>query len=253
MRDDPRRYALEHAHYDEDLDFWRREARERGGPVLDLGCAVGRVAIPLARDGAEVWALDSSPGMLAELAAQLRAEPPEVARRLHPVLADMRDFRLEPRFALVIAAMNTLQTLLVSDDQLACLRAIRAHLAPEGELLFDVAVPDPAEIQGTLGLVRRTGRHHDAARDVTLLHSAWYESFDPISQTLRFAIQVDEIAADGRVSRYLRHHVVHLFYPTELRHLLARSGLDVLEVAGDFDGSPVGAGSERQVYRCRAA
>ena len=63
--DEARRFALEHAHYVQDIPYWRAAAARCGSPVLDLGAATGRVAIPLARDGHEVWALDRSGAMLA--------------------------------------------------------------------------------------------------------------------------------------------------------------------------------------------
>jgi SAM-dependent methyltransferase len=251
-----RRFVLEHAHYTEDLVFWRRagrEAAERGLPVLDLGAAAGRVALALARDGAEVWAVDGSAAMVAELHRRLADEPPAVAARVHVVHADLRTLALPERgrFGLALLAMNTLQALLTPGDQLAALGAARDHLAPEGELAFDVALPDLAEVAATLGVVRQTGVHENAG--LTLIHSAWYEAFEPVTQTLRFTVQIDEHDRDGAVRRHLRRHTVHLFLPSELRHLLARAGLEVIEAYGDFEGSPVEAGAQRQIYRCRAA
>ena len=248
-----RRFALEHAHYDEDLPFWLHAARTLGSPVLDLGCASGRLALPLARHGAEVWALDSSPEMVAELRRRLAGEPKEVRARVHPVVGDLRTIDLDGRFGLVMLAMNTLQVLTTAEEQLACLRAARERLAPGGEVVFDVAMPDVGEIAGSLGLVRRTGEHVDPDTGHTLLHSAWYDEFDPVTQTLRFTIQVDDRDGEGRVTRRLRRFTVHLFMPSEVRHLVARAGLEVVESYGDFEGGPVDAGSQRQVHRCRAA
>lgn len=246
------RFAIEHAHYTEDLPYWRRLAHRLGSPVLDLGAAVGRVAIPVAADGADVWALDADPDMLAELGRRLADVGGSVAGRVHPVHGDLRSFALGRRFALVLMAMNTFQVLLAPEDQLACLRACRDHLLPTGELAFDVALPDVAEVTGTLGLVRRTGEHEDEERAVTLLHSASYDAYDPVSQTLRFTTVIDDRDAAGAVTRHLRRHTVHLFVPSELRHLLARAGLEVVEAGGDFEGGPLEAGSQRQIYRCRA-
>jgi SAM-dependent methyltransferase len=246
------RFAIEHAHYVEDLPLWRRMARELGSPVLDLGAATGRVAVPLARDGAEVWALDESPEMLAELERRLAGEDAAVAARVHPVRGDLRNFSLGRRFALVLVAMNTFQVLLTHEDQVACLRSVREHLLPGGELAFDVALPDLGEVAGTIGLVRRTGDHEDPARGVTLEHSACYDAFDPVTQTLRFHTQIDDRDAAGRITRHVRRHVVHLFLPSEIGHLLARADLEVVEAWGDFEGGPVEAGSPRQIYRCRA-
>ena len=248
-----RRFAAEHAHYDEDLLFWRALAARLGSPVLDLGAASGRVAIPLARDGHEVWAVDRSPRMLEELGRRLAGETDEVRRRVRTVRGELADPRVEGSFPLVIMAMNTFQVLTEPDDQLACLRAVRELLAPGGELCFDVALPDFDEILGTLGVVREGDHHVDRERGVTVVHSAWYETLDPMTQTAEFVLRIEDRSFGGAVRTYLRRHRVHLFLPSELRQLLTGAGLRVLEAAGDFAGGPVRPDSERQVYRCGAA
>ena len=251
--DEARGFALEHAHYMRDIPFWRSAAARLGSPVLDLGCATGRVTLPLARDGAEVWALDRSPAMLAELERLLRAEPPEVRARVRTVRGDLAGFRLDRAFRLVLIAMNTLQALTEPADRLACLTAAREHLAPGGELIFDVALPDAEEIVATMGMERPGGLHHDPASGATLEHSAWYDRWEPGTHTLEFTLRMERRAGDGPPSTVLRRHRVHLFSPEEIGALLERAGLEPIEVLGDFDGSPVLAGSERQIHRCRAA
>lgn len=252
VSDEARAFAREHAHYTEDLPYWRAAAARLGSPVLDLGAATGRVALPLARDGAEVWALDASPAMLDELGRRLAREPEPVRARVSAVRGDMRAPALGRRFPLVLIAMNTLQALLAPDDQLACLAAAREHLAPGGELIFEVALPDLAEIADALGVVRPGGRHVDPESGLTLIHSAWYDAFDPLTQTLDFTLRVEERHPEGGRREVLRRHRVHVFMPSELAHLVARAGLRALEVLGDFAGGPVRAGSERQIYRCGA-
>lgn len=251
--DEARGFALEHAHYTHDIPFWCAAAARLGSPVLDLGCATGRVALPLARDGAEVWALDRSPGMLAELGRLLEAEPPEVRERVRPVPGDLAGFRLDRTFRLVLIAMNTLQALTEPADRLACLSAARDHLAPGGELIFDVALPDAEEIVATMGIERPGGLHHDPGSGAMLEHSAWYDRWEPDTHTLEFTLRMEQRAAAGPPSTVLRRHRVHLFTPEEIGVLLDRAGLEPIEVLGDFDGSPVITGSERQIHRCRAA
>jgi SAM-dependent methyltransferase len=246
------RFALEHAHYVEDIPFWRSVAADAAGPVLDLGAAVGRVAIPLARDGHAVWALDGSSDMLAALRDALGDEDDTVAARVHTVHADLRAFALDRTFPLAIMPMNTMQTLLTSEDQLACLRAVRDHLDPGGELVFDLVMPDLEAAAQAVGKVQQGVTWRDPATGATLAHSAWYEAVDPATGTVSFTTRVDETGPDGRTRAYLRPQTVHLFTPTEVWELAVDAGLEVLAVFGDFDGRPLEPGSEHQIYRCGA-
>lgn len=248
-----RRFEVEHAHYTEDLDFWRGAARRLGSPVLDLGSATGRVARALGRDGAEVWALDGSVAMLDQLAHRLDSEPPEVRARIHTVRADLRDFALDRRFPLILIAMNTLQALTEPEDRLACLRTVRRHLAAGGELVFDVALPDAEEIVEAIGVAQPSGSHRDEASGTTVLHTGWYEAFDSGTGTLEYTMRVEDRSDDGRRAVRLRRHIVHLFPPDELHALLARAGLSSVQAMGDFGGGPLWPGSERQIHRCVAA
>jgi len=246
------RFAREHAHYDVDLPFWRALAAA-GSPVLDLGAAVGRVAIPLARDGHEVWALDGSAGMLDVLRGALAGEEEAVAARVHPVHADLRAFALGRTFPLAIMPMNTLQTLLTRDEQLDCLHAVRGHLDPLGEFVFDLVMPDLDGIAGAVGQVRDGATWYDAETGATLAHSAWYDAVDRSTGTVAFTARVDETDAAGRTETHLRPQTVHLFTPTEVWELAVDAGLEVRAVFGDFDGRPLEPGAERQIYRCGVA
>jgi SAM-dependent methyltransferase len=60
-------------HYDElirslqlaDLPFYAEEAKRAGGPVLELACGTGRIAIPIAQSGVDIVGLDQSASRLA--------------------------------------------------------------------------------------------------------------------------------------------------------------------------------------------
>jgi SAM-dependent methyltransferase len=252
-RDEARRFVAEHAHYTEDLAFWCAAAARLGSPVLDLGAAAGRVALPLARAGAEVWALDRSPHMVEEIGRRVAAEPAAVRARVRPVLGDLAALDLGRRFALVLVAMNTLQVLTEPADRLSCMRGVRAHLADDGEFIFDVALPDPEEIVETMGVERPGGTHRDPATGATLTHSAWYDRWEPATGTLEFTLRIVERRDGGPPRQSLRHHRVHLFTVDEVGDLLRRAGMEQIAVLGGFDGSPLDEDDERQIHRCRAA
>jgi SAM-dependent methyltransferase len=250
----PERFRVEHAHYVEDIPFWRALAADLGGPVLDLGAAVGRVTLPLARDGHAVWAVDGSAEMLRELTVSLGDEPDEVAARVHVVRADLRDFALGRTFPLAVMPMNTLQALLTRAEQAACLECVRRHLTPDGTFCFDVAMPDLDAIERRLGDVQVGVTWRDEHSGLTLAHSAWFDAVDRRTGTVAFTARIDEAGPDGApVATYLRPHTVHLFPPSELWELLGDAGLEVHALYGDFDGRPLETDAERQVYRCGVA
>jgi SAM-dependent methyltransferase len=120
-------HDLECGGYVADLALWRELARERGGPILDLGAGTGRVALDLARNGYEVTALDRDPELLDQL--RRRAD----ALLVRTVVADARSFELETRFPLCIMPMQTVQ-LLDRDGRASFLRCARRHLAAGGLL-----------------------------------------------------------------------------------------------------------------------
>jgi SAM-dependent methyltransferase len=250
--DEARRFMAEHGHYTEDLAFWTAAADRLGSPVLDLGAAAGRVALALARAGHRVVAVDRSPAMLAELRRRRDAEPAAVRGRVAAERADLATLDLGRRFPLVVVAMNTLQVLVEPDDRARALRAIARHVAPGGELLFDVALPDPGEIVASMGVERGDARHRDPESGAELVHTAWYDSWDPATSTLEFTLRIRE-RAGGRESEVLRRHRVHLYAPEELEGLLAGTGLERVAVLGDWDGAPLDRWSERQIHRWRAA
>lgn len=108
-------------------------ARRTGGPVLDLAAGSGRLTVPLVRSGHDVVALDSSPDMLG----RLRRTAPADAR-VEVVVADMRSFEIERRFALVVLGATSV-SLLDPSGRAALFETVRRHLAPGGVFALSVA------------------------------------------------------------------------------------------------------------------
>lgn len=241
------RFALEHGHYDEDIAFWRRAATRLGGPVLDLGAATGRLALPLAADGHEVWALDHSPEMCAAV-ARLAADAGR-AGAVRILCDDLRRFRVPRRFGLVVIAMNTFQVLRQRSEQRDCLTAVAAALREGGELILDVAVPDERDITAAIGRRQHVGAYVDPVTRTRVRQTARYDDYDPSERLLRFTLVIEEDGVGASRSRRERPYTVHLYTPQELDELARGAGLTPVGAYGDFDESPLDPESERQVHR----
>jgi SAM-dependent methyltransferase len=112
--------------YVADLPLWEALADETGGPVLDLGCGTGRVALHLARRGHRVLGLDADAALLVALSDRAGELPVEAEP------GDARDFRLEVEFGLVLAPMQLVQLFEGAEERLRCLRCVASHLRPDG-------------------------------------------------------------------------------------------------------------------------
>ncbi len=111
-----------------DLELWIRLASERPGGFVDLGAGTGRVAIPVARAGHDVVAVDTDRLLLDALAARSAASGLAIAT----VCADARSLALGRRFPLIAAPMQLLHILGGPDGRIAALAAVASNLEPGG-------------------------------------------------------------------------------------------------------------------------
>lgn len=143
-------HDVENSAYAADLPLWEELAERCGGPVLELGCGTGRVALHLARRGHEVIGLDLDPALLAvlrERASDSRHSGvgSESEALVRPLLADARDFELASPASLVLAPTHLLQLLPDAEERAKCLRCIGAALRPGGLLAAAIIeeMPEP--------------------------------------------------------------------------------------------------------------
>lgn len=236
-----------------DVAWYRELARRRlgtSGRILELGAGSGRVTVPLARAGFEVVAVDSSRAMLDKLRARVASLPKAVARRITVVEGDLRSFRVKGKFPLVIAVFNVLEHLYTRSEVHACLRSVRAHLAPGGAFAFDVQLPDMVWLMRDPYKRWARTRFRDPTSGRTMLYSTNHE-YDPVSQIALIRIYYEPADGEGPV------RIVKLsqrkFFPAELEGLVAHAGMRVVERYGDFGWRPLDAGAESQVLVCEKA
>jgi SAM-dependent methyltransferase len=225
----------------DDVPFYIDQARDAGGPVLDLGGGTGRVAWPLAEAGFDVTSLDLSAPMLARSEAKRPLASPAAQTRVKLVEADARAFDLGREFGLVVTPGRVFQMLLTPDDQRTCLATIRRHLRPGGILvlqLFDplleaCAASDGVPENGDRGSVVLPGSGHRVARQVT------YRRTEPFRQVMTEVWEFTELDDDGRTLRRDEERLeLRWTYRYEMRYLLEAAGFEVTAEYSDFRGSP---------------
>ena len=91
---DPQIYDLQDEGYYDDYPLTEQWARSLGGPLLDLACGTGRMALRMAALGYQVTGLDITPEMIA----RARQKAAQQAVSIEWVVADARTFHLQKQF-----------------------------------------------------------------------------------------------------------------------------------------------------------
>jgi SAM-dependent methyltransferase len=132
-------HDVENGAYEADLPLWRELALGAGGPVLEIGCGTGRVALDLGRHGHDVLGVDVEPVFVDALRERAAERGVEASAEV----GDVRELDVTGEFALIIVPMQTLQLLADADERRAALEGMRRHLAPRGVIALAVVDGDP--------------------------------------------------------------------------------------------------------------
>ncbi|MFU8876715.1 MAG: class I SAM-dependent methyltransferase [Wenzhouxiangellaceae bacterium] len=198
-----------------------------GDRVLDLGSGPGRHALPLARAGLEVTALDSTAGLLAELGR--RADDGQL--NIERVHQDMREFRRPESFDAVLVMWTSFGYFEDEQDHLRVLEHARASLRPGGLLVLDL-----------VGL-------ETLCRTLEPVHLTEYDDGRllierPLLVDHNTRLENEWLLIDGEsVRRATFSHRV--WSAGEIACLLDQAGFAVEAIDADLDGTPYDLEAER--------
>jgi SAM-dependent methyltransferase len=235
----------------DDIPFYIEEARKSGGPVLELGCGTGRVAIPIARAGIEIVGFDSSTKMLQVARRKAKASG-RIKGKLTWVRGDMRTLSMSRKFALVIIPYRGFLSLLSVDEQRHCLEGIKDNLLPGGKLVFDIFVPDlDTMTEGSTAAVHSWDVSHPETGHRLVV---WDQSrFDNHNQVIDVRMIIEELDGTGEMVRKLyRDFQLRYIHRYEAYHLLELCGFHVIDLFGDFDLQPLDEISTDMVWVAEA-
>jgi SAM-dependent methyltransferase len=221
-----------------DIAFYLDYARQCGSPVLELACGTGRVLIPLAEAGFEVYGIDLSENMLAR--CRYKVAERGLGDRVHLALADMAAYDLPRRdFALAYVPVRSFMHLHSQEDQLACLRRTYEHLRPGGLFIVDVYAPDyhlMAQEPDRPFTLRRESVLPDGGR---LVRSDRFVRNDLVAQVQHYELRFEEYDAGGMLVRERTLPLTTRYtFRYELQLLLERVGFEVVDVYRDYDKNP---------------
>ncbi len=219
------------------------------GPVLELGCGTGRVAIPLARAGHRVTGVDISSQMLARARRHRRALPAEDAMRLRFSLQDMTSFVFPRTYQVVVIAFSTLALVTEPAGRTGCLQRVHRHLEPGGLLLVDLPHPRAGSVAGATRIAstfRIPPWGHVVDKAVEEINAG-----DGSHREVRYRYTVRRWTDDAELDHFEVSFGFARLERREVENALYAAGFDVERVLGDYRGNPHGPCSPRMIFHAR--
>jgi len=232
-----------------DVAFFVELAQASGGPVLEYGAGAGRVTLPLIRAGLETVAVDKSPAMLRRLRERAQTLTNDERALLSIKRGDMRRMRVHARFPLVLATFNVVAHLATFRDFAAFLKRAQEHLQPGGQLVFDVPIPHPSEVEAEadeLFVVPRF-KHPDTKQWV---HQTERFEYNPLTQAL---LVESTLRAAGSPDALVVPLILRQWFPKEIEAILYYEGFKKVEMWADYTTNPAVLAEDTLVFAATKA
>jgi len=181
--------------------------------------------------------LDISDEMLH--AAERRAENENTETNL--INADMRDFDLNQKFALVFVAGNSFQHLNRLEDVEACFASVRRHLKPDGRFIVEVFNPSLELLNRNPNERYFVGEYKTRDGWIVLTENVFYDAATQINH-LNWHYKNQFMKEEQTVSFTMRQ-----FFPQELDSLFLYNGFQIERKFGDFDEAEFTSQSPKQI------
>jgi SAM-dependent methyltransferase len=198
------------------------------GRVLELAVGSGRLAIPLAERGLDVYGIDASGSMIAKLRERPGGD------RVTVSVGNFADVAVEGEFSLIFVVFNTFPALVAQEEQVRCFRNAAEHLTRDGLFVVETATLNRSWLARDNSIyvwgvepdrVMLSFERHDAATQTTIQMEAWITE-----QETRFFPSLDRYVWIGELD------------------LMARlAGLELRERYGGWGREPFTAESRRHI------
>jgi SAM-dependent methyltransferase len=201
-------------------------AAARGGRALEFGVGTGRVALPLSEQGVEVYGIDISADMLAQLYRKAGADA---------IATSMGDFAttvVTGEFSLVYVVYNTISNLLEQHEQVAAFRNAARHLQPGGRFVVELWVPD-------------LRRFPPGAVAIPFDVSPSHVGFDTLDLATQRGVSHHYFPRGDKVGRF--DSPFRYAWPSELDLMAEIAGMRLCERWADWDRSPFTSDSRKHI------
>jgi ubiquinone/menaquinone biosynthesis C-methylase UbiE len=229
-------YDIMYGNYRDDFEFYLKEAKKSKGKVLEVGCGTGRIYLGLLKQGIDTYGIDISEERLCTL--RKKAEDEKLVPKVFQ--GDMRNFRLDERFALIILPFRSFLVNLTSEDQLKTLKNLHRHLQPGGRLIMNFFYPDLERLM-SFGKESEDIIVSDSGKYMLREKSSFVSEPDQVIETTAVLYKDGELYWRGVFQ-------LALIYKKEFELLLRLANFKKWAVHGGFDYRPLTSFKQEMVW-----
>ena len=232
-------YDMIYGDYKEDLGFYKREARKAKGKVLEIACGTGRIYLELLKDGIDAYGIDISENMLKVLKEKAKklGLNPKVKK------ADMRNFRFNTKFSLIIIPFRSFLHNLTFNDQIKTLENCRKHLKSDGRLILNFFFPNPEVIVKNYGREKEDKVLEFNNRKFVVISKSYF--IDEVNQIVEF---IQTLKSESGEVLWRGKFQIALIYKKEFELLLRLAGFKKWKVYGGFNYEPLKSYRQEMVW-----
>lgn len=227
-----------------DIPFYLDRAKKLDGKTLELACGTGRITIPLAEEGINIWGLDYSSSMLEVLESKVMQLTEQLQHNVHTVLGDMTNFSLPEKFKLIIIPFRSFQALENDEQALQCLSCVHQNLEDEGQFIINVFKPIKEIGEWWINPNEHLDFTSTLEGGEQITRNSIKRALD-LDKRLLFTDYIYRLYNnDSLIEEYHDSIRLRYFYGDDIRELITSSGFKIDEEYGWYDGSPVNEGNE---------
>lgn len=211
--------------------------RERGEPVLDVGCGTGRLLLDYLALGIDIDGVEISPDMLAILREKAALAGLDVNGRIHQ--AAMETMALPRRYRTILVPSSSFQLLFTDEAASQAIARFSEHLEPGGSLAMPfITFPDVATEDTWVRAV--------TLPDGTIVRRTSSARFDPAEGFEHTDERWDVLRAGEiiRTERKVRSPATRAWSVSSIGSLLATAGLTDVTWSSGFTTEPARDGDE---------
>jgi hypothetical protein len=157
----------------------------------------------------------------------------------------MRRLHLTERFPLALATFNVVAHLATFKDFGAFLGRVKEHLEPGGQLIFDVPIPHPSELEADPDELYRVPRFKHPDTGQWIRQTERFE-YNPLTQAL---LVESTLNVEGARDPLIIPLVLRQWFPKEIEALLYYEGFSKVELLADYSEQPAILAEDTLIFR----